>query len=403
MKRILYIESGVTGGGSFASLLLQLSHIDRNEYTPVVVFLNTTPFREKVEALGITTYLLAHPLYAPRADLRARLYRRAMRHTAQCMPAMYLTVYSAIHQRLIRVLQRIVHRHGIDIIHINNNVVRDLFGVLAGRSTGAACVSHLRAVPGQQAYARRVNTLINAQVCSYIAISEFIRERWTSYGLDPHKCRVIHNGIAPLRVAPLNLRREFGLQDVSTIICSVGRLIHWKNHAFLIRGFAAYHRLNPSSALVLVGDGPERNKLEGLAADLGVAANVVFAGQSSHAKEILAGSDIFVHPSRDEPFGRVTLEAMALKVPVVATRSGGNTELVNDGETGCLVAVDDVHGLRDTLRTLVDDADLRRRLVAAAYASTRGRFHIDHCVTAVERIYGEICARGALPAGATHG
>lgn len=390
VKRILYVESGITGGGSFASLLLNLACIDRREYTPIAVFLNDTPYREKAEELGVATYLFSHPLYSKHRGYRTRFYRFLLRASAYYAPALYLSVYGAIHHRLIRSLEEIVFRQRVDIIHLNNNVVRDLYGVLASRRTRTACVSHLRGAPGQQAHPRRVNALANHAVSTYVAISGYMRELWTSYGIDPEKCRIVHNGIAPLDIDSLDVRREFGLGGVDTVICSIGRLIEWKNHAFLLKGFAEYSRANPSSALLLVGEGPERESLERLARELGVAPSVRFVGHSDRAREILAGSDIFVLPSRGEPFGRVTLEAMALNVPVVAARSGASGELVRDKKTGLLVTLNDTNELRNALQALATDGDLRERLAANAYESTKGQFHIANSVAALEKIYRAI-------------
>lgn len=387
MKQVLYIESGTTGGGSFASMLLNLAHIDRQRYTPYAVFLNETPHKRQVEALGITTYLLHHPIYARQGGFRRRLYRYLLRTSANHLPALYLAIYSMLHRRLVLTLQKIISEHHIDIVHLNNNIARDLFGLLASERSGTACVSHLRTTPGRESHVKQVIEKANDLVYAYIAISGHIRDQWVDHGVDPASCRIIHNGIPPLHVQALDVRERFKLGGVRTVVCGIGRLVEWKNHSLLVRAFARYRAQNPSSALLLVGEGPERDNLEKLAHELGVAPYVVLVGYTGHAMEILAGSDIFVLPSRDEPFGRVTLEAMALKVPVIATRCGGSPELVSDNETGLLVSPDDVRELCAALQSISDDAALRRRLVGNAYASTRSRFHIRHCVAAIENVY----------------
>lgn len=387
MKRILYVETGVSGGGSFASLLLNLAHIDRRHYEPIVVFLNESYYKEQAEALGITTYVIKHAFYTNEAGYRRRAYKFLMRTSARRAATLYLGVYQLIHRRLIRALRVIVSKHNIDIIHLNDNIIRDFFGVLVCRNTGAICVSHLRGAPGRQAYPRRLIARFNRFVFAYIAISQFMWDEWTGYGLDPQKCHVIHNGITPLRVTAVDVRKEFNIGEVKTVICSVGRMVDWKNHLFLIRGFNEYRQRNSSSALLLVGDGGERENLERLVNELGISPYVTFTGQSERAKEILAGCDIFVLPSSDEPFGRVTLEAMALKVPVIATRSGANAEVVRNGETGLLVTLDDIDELCDALEEVAENHEFREKLVENAYHATQKEFHIENCLSAIEGIY----------------
>lgn len=398
MKRVLYIESGTTGGGSFASMLLNLAYIDKQRYRPYAVFLNETPHKKQAEELGAATYLLGHPYYARQGGFRRRLYRYLLRASARHLPALYLVIYSVLHRRLILTLRKIITEQHIDVVHLNNNIVRDLFGLLACERTGAACVSHLRTAPGRESHVKQVIEMANQRVFAYIAISGHIRDQWVGHGVDASSCRVIHNGIPPLDVKPLDVRGRFKLGGVRTVVCGIGRLVEWKNHSLLVRAFARYRERNASSALLLVGEGPERANLEQLARELGIAPHVVLAGYTEDAMEILAGSDVFVLSSRDEPFGRVTLEAMALKVPVIATRCGGTLELVQENETGLLVSPDDVEELSAALQALSDDAALRRRLVSNGHASTLSRFHIRNCVAAIENVYGAAGAGAGVTA-----
>ncbi len=92
MKRVLYIESGTTGGGTFASMLLNLACIDAQRYMPYAVFLNETPHKKQTEELGVTTYLLRHPIYARRGGFQRRLYRYFLRTSARHLPALYLVI-----------------------------------------------------------------------------------------------------------------------------------------------------------------------------------------------------------------------------------------------------------------------------------------------------------------------
>ena len=97
--------------------------------------------------------------------------------------------------------------------------------------------------------------------------------------------------------------------------------------------------------LVLVGDGPDRSAAEWLAHDLGIQAKVHFMGKQERVNELLPLADLMLMPSELESFGLAALEAMACKVPSIATRVGGVPELIDDGVTGLLYAVGDVDGM----------------------------------------------------------
>jgi N-acetyl-alpha-D-glucosaminyl L-malate synthase BshA len=112
----------------------------------------------------------------------------------------------------------------------------------------------------------------------------------------------------------------------------------------VVKIFAQVVREMPAQ-LVLIGDGPDRSAAEWLAHDLGIQANVHFLGKLDRVHEILPLADILLMPSELESFGLAALEAMACKVPSIATRVGGVPELIDDGVTGLLYEVGDIEGM----------------------------------------------------------
>jgi glycosyltransferase involved in cell wall biosynthesis len=119
----------------------------------------------------------------------------------------------------------------------------------------------------------------------------------------------------------------------------------------------------------LAGEGPLRRELEQLAKKLGVSDRVRFLGWRTDRAALLRASDICVLPSRYEPFGTVILEAWAAGTPLVACRSAGPSAHIDDGVNGLLVPIDDPQALGEALRKVLDDENLRRRLVAQGYAT----------------------------------
>jgi len=124
----------------------------------------------------------------------------------------------------------------------------------------------------------------------------------------------------------------------------------------------------PDAYVWLAGDGPLQQKLEALARDLGVIDRVRFLGWRTDRSALLRAADVCVLPSRYEPFGTVILEAWAAGTPLVACRSAGPVAHIEDTVNGLLVPIDDASGLAHAMRRVVNDEDLRRRLVAQGYA-----------------------------------
>jgi len=155
------------------------------------------------------------------------------------------------------------------------------------------------------------------------------------------------------------------------VILCVGALSRRKGHAVLLDAFAAVRARGVDAALVLVGDGAERGRLEAQAARLGIAADVTFAGAVGHDRivgEHYARADVFCLASFMEGLPTVLMEAMAAGVPVVATNAMGTAELVRDDSTGLLVAPARADELAAALERLLGDAELRARLAEAGRA-----------------------------------
>jgi N-acetyl-alpha-D-glucosaminyl L-malate synthase BshA len=146
------------------------------------------------------------------------------------------------------------------------------------------------------------------------------------------------------------------------------------------------------SRLLLVGEGPDLAKVERLATALGVAADVVALGEQDDVIPLLSASDVFLLTSAQESFGLAALEAMACGVPVVASRVGGLSEVVEDGVSGCLHAADDVDGMSQSVARLLTDDETRGRMASAAEHSAHDRFCDTRIVPMYEAYYEKIMA-----------
>ena len=151
-------------------------------------------------------------------------------------------------------------------------------------------------------------------------------------------------------------------------------------------------RAQVPARLLLVGDGPDLGKVQRLATALGVADDVVVLGEQDPVIPLLSVADVFLLPSAQESFGLAALEAMACGVPVVASRVGGLSEVVDDGVSGCLHAADDVDGMARSVVALLTDQALHGRMASAAEHSAHDRFCDTKIVPMYEAYYEKIMA-----------
>jgi L-malate glycosyltransferase len=160
----------------------------------------------------------------------------------------------------------------------------------------------------------------------------------------------------------------------------------------VVEVFKRVHARVPSR-LLMVGDGPDRGKVEQHCRENRICHAITFIGSLPLVEEVLVGADLFLLPSETESFGLAALEALACEVPVVATRVGGIPEVVIDGETGYLCAVGDVDGMAAAALRLLTDDGLRRAFGAAARRRAITKFSQDAVVARYRQIYERVTGR----------
>ncbi|HET6277192.1 MAG TPA: glycosyltransferase, partial [Candidatus Polarisedimenticolia bacterium] len=188
--------------------------------------------------------------------------------------------------------------------------------------------------------------------------------------------------------------RRRGIAPSEAVFLMLGRLHREKGADLFLRALGALSgRATGRWRAVLVGDGPEREPLRRLAAELGVEARVFFAGARRRVGPWLEAADLLVLPSREEGLPVAPLEAMAREKPVLATAVGGTPEVVRHGETGLLVPADDPQALAAGLQRLLEDPDLRARFGARGLAILRADFSLERMVGQITALYEELLGR----------
>lgn len=231
----------------------------------------------------------------------------------------------------------------------------------------------------------------------------FARQLTTFAGVARERIHVQHNSIrrdetAGAEEAARSFRASLGVREDERLVLAIGRLSSEKAHADLLRAFAHLSADNPEIAarLVIVGDGPERERLEAAARSSGVAGRVRFAGQLSDVRPCYAAADVLALPSHSEGSPYVLLEAMAAGLPVVATAVGGVPEMVQDETSALLVPARDPRALAAALARVLTDRELARKLAANAATLVATRYSPETYVRALVEIYRGVMARAGV-------
>ena len=318
-------------------------------------------------------------------------------------PALYLRLW-----RLLRQLRPdLVHTRNLSALE--GQLVAALAGVRA-RVHG----EHGRDVFDLHGANRKYNVLRRALrplVGRYIAVSKDLAD-WLvdRVGVEQGRVEQIYNGVDAERFRP----RVEGFRAVGpagfftggeVIIGTVGRMAAVKDHLLLVRAFIELVATGPEmrrcARLIIVGDGPQRAECLALLAQAGAESLAWLPGERDDVPELMRTFDVFALPSLGEGISNTVLEAMATGLPVVATRVGGNPELVEEGVTGMLVPAGAHRPLAMALRTYVDDVALARRHGANGRKLAEERFSIDAMVAGYLSVYDSVLAGGTSKSAAT--
>lgn len=220
------------------------------------------------------------------------------------------------------------------------------------------------------------------------------------HGADPRKVRVIRNGV---EAAPAvesgsraRMRRRLGADDDQILIGCVGNYREMKGHGELVDAFASLAVEDDRLRLVLVGEGPTRERIEHQVERLGLADRVRVHGREIDIAPVYAALDVVVQASSSEGLPNVLLEAAAAGRPIVATDAGGSGEVILDGITGLLVPVGDEAELVRQMRRVSTDTVLRDRLGSAAREHMISSFGVDRFVAEWAAYYEHMAARAGV-------
>ena len=264
-----------------------------------------------------------------------------------------------------------------DIVHCHSRRGADVLGGLAASFADVPAVVSRRV---DNAEMRLMAAIRYRPFRKIIAISETIARVLREHDVDDDRIEVIRSAVDTEQLASKpdcsQVRTEFGVPADACVIAAAGQLIPRKGHRYLLQAVADLRHKHPEVRLIIFGEGYLNNQLRAQAASLGLGEVVQFPGFRDDLDDFMGCIDIFAHPALAEGLGVAALKASAAAVPVVGFNAGGLPEAVIDGETGILVAPEDVDALRRALEALIDDPARREQLGAAGRERMQKSFSI---------------------------
>ncbi|RBW49728.1 glycosyltransferase [Marinobacter sp. F3R11] len=296
---------------------------------------------------------------------------------------------------LITAIRKRVKEGQFDVVHCHQYTPW-IYGWLAALGTQAKVVftEHGRFYPDRYRYkAMLVNPLMALLTPAVVAISNATKDALVTYEFIPRKkIQVVYNGISPLKRDDLEVqkvRESLRIPQDAFVVGTVSRLDPVKNQSMMLRAFKEFNEKYPDSYLLMVGDGPDKEKLVALAKELGIDERTVFTGFINNPVHYLSAMDVFLLSSHTEGTSMTLLEAMSLGIPSVATRVGGNPEIVNHGITGILTEPDQSSAFSTAMNKLYQDPVFRKLQGKAAQKRFFEKFSSEVMVCLYRKIYGE--------------
>lgn len=299
----------------------------------------------------------------------------------------------------VSLLRAYMRQHGIRILHAHGYRT-DVLGYYVARREGAAIVTThhgwIRNNQRQHLFARLALNLCT-RFEGVELVSERLRDELPARFRQSDRVVVVHNGIVLDDYAPRGRRDEIravlGVGREAFLIGVIGRLSIEKGCVEMLDTCQQVVSARPHARIMFLGEGPMHAQMVERVASLGLRDHVLFVPHQKHVQPYYEAIDMLASPSRTEGLSNVILESLTSGKPVVATRVGGNGEIISDGVSGLFVDALQPAQLADAIIRVIDDAALRERLVEGGHARVREEFAFDARMRREERFYDAALAR----------
>lgn len=375
MTRILFVNLEGRIGGAETSLLLMVKYL-RSQFHISVACPTGGPLSTALASLQIESHKLPRPPKRPYSSLFCLVY--------WLKTSFYIV--------------RIASKANPNIIHASS-FYAGAASVLAALATRKKLLLHARDLANFGFFSRFYSWFCER----VIAVSHAVKNALVKEGVSPDKIKVVYNGVDNTFCDRVDenanlLNTPSPEEKYSFVFAHVGQFVPWKNHIAFLKAASDVARDLPATRFLLVGDdifGRDSNyksRLLSYAKNSTIAERVSFLGWRENMDEVWPRISCLVHTADREPFGRVIIEAMAHKIPVIAVGACGPSEIIQNGKTGILVQVDDIKGVSDAMLRVAQDTQFANTLANAGYEHVISNFTADKTAARIQEIYREVLA-----------
>lgn len=294
-----------------------------------------------------------------------------------------------------RIIQVLI-RGNMDLINAHRPTAHMLVWIATlFRKTRAFIVTRRVALPIKNPLSAKFK--YSFRVSKIIAVSQSVKQVLIDSGIPPTHIEVIYSGtdlarFDPTRVDGTSFRKNLGLDLSQPLIGAIGNHSshNFRGYPYFLEAAARVLQVAPQTKFILIGQGTNSEELLALSKRLHLDRHLSFLGFREDIPEALAAMDILVNPALTEGFSGVIREAMAMKKPVIATRVGGNRELIQDGINGFLVPPADAHNLAEKILYLLNHKDLALSMGDHGHLLVKEKFSIQKMIENTEQLYYQV-------------
>ena len=371
--RILHLRDTYEVGGPGKTILETVSHIDKSLFSVSIgVFRNgsepgETPFISEARNRGITVH-----------EIRSR---------------------GRYDPLIVREIISLLKKLKIDILH-THEARSDLLGCLAGKISRTPVVTTMH---GWIANSRRQETITKIDKWAarffnrVIVVNAPMRDALLKEGIPAPIISVLHNCIVKENYYRDHetgyISQCVGREIGSPVIGTLGRLSPEKGHGDFVEAAAIVISKGYKAHFVIVGDGPEAGKIDGMISEKGLGHSVIMTGYLRDPRRVLQDFDLMVLPSYSEGLPNVVLESLMMEVPVISTAVGGVPDIIRDGQEGVLIPPGDPGTMARTIMDFLDDPEKYKRWRVKGKKIVEDRFDFKNRTRILEKIYTEIMER----------
>jgi glycosyltransferase involved in cell wall biosynthesis len=369
--KIAYLIDGLSMGGAERLMVPILQHLSREHFDAYVCAMQSkdgNPLAEAIRSLGIPV---------------------------ECLNIKHLRDADAI-PRLISYLRGI----NADLVHTQLEAA-NVLGTVSAKLLRLPSVCTIHVLPSMDVKAKtrlhqRLEWLILRYFCNrVISVSEEARQYHIRMSRTPaDRVETLYNGIDVSDFVDMDyagtrkaVRAEFRIPLDANVLVTVAVLRPPKGIQYMIRSLPGILTSHPNTYYLVVGSGSHQDALQEEVKNAGVTGRVIFAGMRKDVPRMLAASDVFVLPTLTEALPTVLAEAMAARLPIVASRVGGIPEMIANGQNGILVQPEDLDALTRACNHLLDHPEKRADMGAEGWKIVRQKFSIDRQVDQLKQLY----------------